>query len=85
MLYAVPVGRFWKFLGLFAFVSTGLVRAGVNTCKGGNRASVSKPCHIPDFRHKLRAKGIPHTAHSHDNGVFRKLRGQGPHFSFESL
>ena len=49
---------------------------GINTGKSCNGASVCKTDHIPNLCHKLRAKGIPHTAHSHDNGIFRQLGSQ---------
>ena len=51
-----------------------------NTRKGGNSASLREPGHIANIRHKLGTKGIPHAAHSHDDRIFGKLRGQGSHF-----
>ena len=66
-------------------MGAGLVSARVDTGKGGNGVSVCEPGHIANLCHELRAKGIPHAAHSHDNGVFRELGGQGAHLSFELL
>ena len=59
--------------------------AGVNTGERSNGAPTGKPGHIPNLRHELRPKGIPHSAHLHDNRILRKLRGQFQHLRFQLL
>ena len=62
-------------------IGSRLVSTRINPCKSSNRVSVGEPGHIPNFRHELRAEGISHTAHSHDNWIFGKLGGQSERFS----
>jgi len=73
--------QLWR--AALGFALTGLVSARVNAGESGDRTSVDEPRHVPDFRHELRAEGIPYTVHLHNDRELRELGRQFQHLSLE--